>query len=127
MKKFLLIFFVIFSELSFSQSIESLEKYFIYFNDKGIKFSQSLSKNSLGFAEAEKLLSERAINRRIKNSGVENFITFEDVPVYQPYVDSLIKKNVQIIWKLKWLNAVSCFLSYSQLVELKKYDFIKSI
>ena len=127
MKKYLLIFLVVFSTLNFSQSSENLEKYFIYFTNKGIKLNKSLSKNSLEFAEAEKLLSEKAIKRRIKNSGDENYITFEDIPVYQPYVDSLIKKNVQIIWKLKWLNAVSCFLNYSQLVELKKYDFIKSI
>jgi hypothetical protein len=127
MKKFLLIFFVIFSDLSFSQSTENLEKYFIYFNDKGIKSSQSLSKDSDEFAQAEKLLSERAIKRRIKNSGDEKYISFEDIPVYQPYVDSLINKNVQIIWKLKWLNAVSCFLNYSQIAELKKFDFIKSI
>lgn len=127
MKYFVIIFFLIFFYSAFAQSSFN-NKYFIYFLDKGIKAEQQLNKNSSFYIQAEKMLSNRAIERRRKNINTgENIITFEDIPIYQPYIDSLLKDSVKIVWKLKWLNAVSCYLNESQINKIKKYGFVKSI
>ncbi len=119
--KFTLLFLLIFSAQIFSQ-----EKYFIYFTDKGNENSNSLNKNSAAFTEAVKNLSQKSIERRIKNMG-EDFIKYDDLPIYQNYLDELEKLNIQIIRKLNWFNSVSVFLTPEQFETVKTFPFVKSI
>ncbi|MDP2366357.1 MAG: hypothetical protein Q8M94_21600, partial [Ignavibacteria bacterium] len=119
--KYLIIFIIALSSLIFSQ-----EKYFIYFNDKGNENSNSLNKTSKAYIEAVKNLSQKSIERRIKNMG-EDFITFEDLPIYQNYIDELEKLNIQIIRRLNWFNSVSAYLTLDQIEIVKTLPFIKSI
>lgn len=100
-------------------------KYFIYFTDKGIT-PQLLSKSSALYNAAEKLFSKESIERRKQVMG-ENYITYEDLPVNKNYVTALEKFDVKIIHELKWINAVSCYLSENQLNEIRKLSFVKDI
>lgn len=124
MKIFLLIFF--FSISISAQNQNSLKKYFVYFKDKGITSEMKLQKNDFLFINAEKSLSQRAIQRRKKVLGDE-YISYDDIDVYQPYVDSLVIAGAEIIWKLKWFNSVSCYLNDSKLDFISRFSFIKSI
>jgi serine protease AprX len=115
----LLILFI--TVVSFSQT-----KYMVYFKDKGLSTSTSLMKSSLVYEKAVKELSPRAIERRKKVMG-ENYITSEDLPVNEDYIAQIESLGINIINKLKWFNAVSCYLSDEQLLKIQNYSFVQKI
>ena len=119
--KYLIILIITLSSQIFSQ-----EKYFIYFIDKGNEQSNLLNKTSNAYLEAVQNLSQKAIERRIKNMG-EDFITYDDLPIYKNYLDELEKLNIQIVRKLTWFNSVSAFLTSEQFDILRELPFVKSI
>ncbi len=120
MKKYILIFITLPLFISLSQT-----KYLIYFKDKGNTETEKIEKSSLQYKTALGYLTEKSIERRIKNMGEENFITFEDLPIYDEYVNELELLNIKIENKLKWFNAVSAYLTAEQLQMVEKMDFIK--
>ena len=122
MKKYLLIFIALPLFFSYSQT-----KYFIYFNDKGITETERIEKSSPQYKTALSLLTDKSIERRIKNMGEENFITFEDLPIYEEYLNELELLNIKIQNELKWFNAVSAYLTAEQLQLVEKMDFVKEI
>ena len=119
MKKifFLLLIFLL-TDAFFSQS-----KYFIYFKDKG---GEKLEKNSQQYYEVMNTLSPRSIERRKKHLG-EDIISIEDLPVNHNYIQVLEAKGCKIIHELKWLNAVSCYLTDLQKNEIVNLNFVKSV
>ncbi len=120
MKKYILIFITLPLFLSYSQT-----KYLIYFKDKGITETEQINKSSLQYKTALSYLTDKSIERRIKNMGEENSITFEDLPIFEQYVNELELLNIKIENKLKWFNAVSALLTAEQLQLVEKMDFIK--
>jgi hypothetical protein len=110
-----------------TNSLTAQNKYFIYFKDKGIPKDQTLLKSSQQFIQAEKLLSERSIERRKKSMGEDNYITYEDIPLYQNYVNDVENLGIKIIRKLKWFNAVTANLSDEQLRQIKNLDFVVNV
>lgn len=123
MKSFLSIIFI----LAMFSSLMGQTKYFIFFTDKNIDNSVLLKKNSSLFVEAEKNLSSKALERRKKVMGEDNYITYEDLPLSSDYIQSIEKLGIKIIHKLKWFNAVSCYLTDEQLYKVKNLPFVKSI
>ncbi|MCU7491623.1 MAG: S8 family peptidase [Bacteroidota bacterium] len=122
-KKLLLLFaFFLFSGLSFAQT-----KYLIYFKDKGVKPSLSLSKSSSLFNSAENLLSPRAVERRKKVMGESSYITYEDLPVKDDYIRSLEGLGVKINNVLRWFNAVSAFLTPEELKSVLSLPFVEKL
>lgn len=119
MKKFLVLLVVICTGLSFSQT-----KYLIYFKDKGIQPGERLAKSSAEFNDALNLLSEKSIQRRIKNMGEDNFITYEDVPLKSEYILELESLGIKIENRLKWFNAVSAYLTPNQLERINQLEFV---
>lgn len=116
----ILILTFVFSSSPFFQT-----KYLIYFADKGNEANR-LNKSSSVYQEAEKLLTQQSIERRKQVMG-ENYITFEDLPVNDEYVKSIESIGVKVINKLKWFNAVSCYLSDEQLEQIRKFPFVKNV
>jgi len=108
-------------------SIFAQQKYLVYFKDKGIATQTSLQKTSQAYTEAVQSLSERSIQRRIKHRGAENFITFEDVPLYQPYITELENSGAKIWNKLKWFNAVSLFADNDQIAKISSFPFVAKV
>ena len=119
--KYILIFLILLTPLVFPQ-----EKYFIYFTDKGKENSNSLNKNSSAYIQAVKELSPKAIERRIKNLG-NDFITYDDLPIYKNYIYELENLGVQIIRKLSWFNSVSANLTADQIEIVKTLPFVNSV
>ncbi|MCK9424666.1 MAG: S8 family peptidase [Ignavibacteriaceae bacterium] len=108
-------------------SMLAQQKYLVYFKDKGITKQTSLQKTSQAYADAVQSLSERSIQRRIKHRGEENFITFEDVPLYQPYLTELENSGVKIWNKLKWFNAVSVYADEVQIAKISSFPFVEKV
>ncbi|MDP1994730.1 MAG: S8 family serine peptidase, partial [Ignavibacteria bacterium] len=108
-------------------SIYAQQKYMVYFKDKGITKENSLLKTSRAYTEAVHSLSERSIQRRIKHRGTDNFVTFEDVPLYQPYLEKVETTGAKIWNKLKWFNAVSLYADKEQIAKISSLPFIEKV
>src|SRR4030042_210958 len=102
-------------------------RYFVYFKDKEINSTEHLNKSSEAFTIARNTLSQRCIERRIKNMGEDNYITYEDYPVSSEYIYELEKLGIKIFRKLKWFNAVSCYISDEQMGILGGLPFVGKI
>lgn len=120
--RYLLLFSLIFLLVinSYPQS-----KYFVYFKDKGIEANR-LNKSSAIYQSAEKLLTQESIERRKQVMG-DDYITFEDLPVNENYVASIESAGIKVINKLKWFNAVTCYMTDEQFNHIKSFPFVKSI
>ena len=103
------------------------QKYYIYFKDKGIQSGQSLNKFSTDYQQVKESLSERSIKRRIKTMGESEFITYEDLPIRQDYIDSLIFFGIEIENKLSWFNSVTAYLDNSQKSSVLNLSFVDRI
>ena len=98
----------------------------IYFKDKGINPSQTLSKSSALYKGALSNLTERAIERRKKLLGDE-IISYEDLPIRNKYIDILNLLGVKIVHKLTWFNAVSAYIDDSQLTTIRELPFVVKV
>ncbi len=111
----------------FSTLITAQDKYFIYFKDKGPENSfNQLNKNSAGYKEALNSLTEKAVERRIKNMG-EEYITFEDLKIFTDYKSEIENLGVKIIRELNWFNSVSAYLNSYQIELIKQLPYVKSV
>ncbi|MDZ7626320.1 MAG: S8 family peptidase [Ignavibacteriaceae bacterium] len=111
-----------FTSISFSQS-----KYFIYFKDKGVESSEKLEKTSPVYNSALSLLSQKSIERRIKNLGDDNIITYEDLPLMNDYILQLEQIGIKIENKLRWFNAVTAYLSDEEKNHAASLTFVEKI
>ena len=119
--KILLLLVLSFCTMSFTQT-----KYFIYFKDKGIPVAQSLNKAALYYKDALKTLAPAAIERRKKTLG-EDFLDYDDIQVYNSYIQLLEAKGIIIVNKLSWFNSVSAYLTSDKKKELASLPFVKEI
>ncbi|MCF8431476.1 MAG: hypothetical protein K9G34_05980, partial [Melioribacteraceae bacterium] len=113
--------------LFFSPSLFAQSKYLIFFADKGVSESQSLEKSSSIYQMAFESLSKESIDRRKKVLGEDNFILYEDLPINKKYVDNISSLGIEVIYELKWFNAISAFLTDENIQQLSSFSFIKKI
>lgn len=116
------IFFVIF----LCVMVQAQDKYFIYFINKDISPGTGLNKTDKLYSDAIADLTEKAIERRIKNMG-DDFITYEDIPINRDYISEIASYGIQIIHELKWFNSVSVRLNQEQIELVKNLDFVDRI
>ena len=98
----------------------------IYFKDKGEESKTSLKKSSVLYQETMNNLSTKAVERRKKIMG-EDYITYDDLPIYKKYIDKIEELGIPISNKLRWFNAVSCYLNPDQLNKVKQLSFIQKV
>ena len=121
MKKIILVIMFLGISVSFAQT-----KYLVYFTDKAVDDVSSLSKSSNLYQSALNKLTDRAIERRRKNLG-DDFITVEDIPIKQQYLQQIRSLGIKIINELTWFNAVSAYLTDEELNSTKTFDFVEKI
>jgi subtilisin family serine protease len=102
---------------------DSLSSFWILFKDKGAieqgTYEKILQENIFHFPD-------RAIQRRsLRGSGVLS--DFSDLPVYQPYVDSLKSTGVKIKTVSRWLNAVSVLATVRDIERIAEFGFVQKI
>lgn len=122
MKKVFLIALIFLTSNTFAQS-----KYFIYFKDKGIKKGTALEKGSDLYELALETLSVKSIDRRIKNMGNDEIVTYEDLPLNEDYVTRVETLGIKIENRLSWFNAVTAYLISEQIEKLKSLNFVTAI
>ena len=90
------VIFLGFIFLVFSFKAKSQEYYWVAFTDK--------NQTSFSLNEPEKYLSERAIQRRIRqNIPIDSL----DLPVNQTYVQQIIGMGAELVHTSKWLNGIT--------------------
>ncbi len=122
MKNYIFWIFIVITSIGLAQ-----EKYFIYFKDKGVEPTVKLEKSSPVYNSALSLLSPKSIERRIKNLGEDNFITYEDLPLVNDYVFQLEQNGIKIENKLRWFNAVTSYLLEEEKDRVAAFSFVEKI
>lgn len=103
-------------------------RYWIYFKDKGIyKEDDNLGVNSEGYSKALSGISEKALKRRAKVLPSNRIVSFQDLPVYESYVDQITQLGVRINAVSKWFNAVSVNALTKDLTQIASLGFVKRI
>ncbi len=103
------------------------DKYFIYFKDKGTENKSRVTLSKASVEKAKSLLSEKALERRIRRNGFRNAVNYDDYPVSTVYINKIEAAGIKIENTLKWFNSVSAYLSEKQIELLKSYSFIEKI
>ena len=95
-------------------------KVWIYFKDKGLDIKAKLQK-------PVDLISERAIQRRLKVLNREELISNMDLPVAENYIQTILPYVKKIRAKSKWLNAVSVEIDSVNLSKIETFEFVDKI
>jgi hypothetical protein len=74
----------------------------VYFTDKGFRTESEYNKIIIDF---QPQLSDDAVQRRLNYTG--QVFDFDDLPVYQPYLDEIIRLGGKLRTTSRWLNAAS--------------------
>jgi serine protease AprX len=108
-------FFLFFSRYANAQEKLAPNVYMIRFTDK--------NQNSYQLTQSDKFLSQRALQRRLRQS---ISLQENDLPVSNVYVDSLKKMGVDVFISSKWLNAVCVRLTDTSVFsKLRLLSFVK--
>jgi subtilisin family serine protease len=114
MKKNILIvlgFFIGIVQFSFAQQSS---KYWITFKEK----------DTTGYHYTKQLSPQAIYNRQLLNIPLYQY---SDVPVNQSYIQELSFRNISIVCKSKWLNAVTARLTAEQVNQVKQLPFVQSV
>lgn len=117
---------------SFNGNVFSQEKadtkYFVIFKDKGeFKPEDKIIPGDNAYETGKSILSERALNRRLKVLSEEELISFMDLPLDKSYVDGVKNSGVEIIAVSRWLNGVSAYLTSAQVKGLKDLEYVSQV
>jgi len=93
---------------------------YVTFIDKG-------NTKKLRMLDANSLISQRSINRRLKTRGVNNIVDENDLPLEHSYVEVIANNVVKVRHELKWFNALSVIATKKQLDVIKNFPFVREI
>lgn len=110
-------FFVLFAVVGFCFESFTQDYFWVAFSDK--------NNSDYSLNQPEEFLSERAIQRRIKQNILIDSL---DLPVNQNYIDSVLSLGVEFVHASKWLNGITV---KSQLENFKnqvsQFHFVDSV
>ncbi|MGB2805812.1 MAG: S8 family serine peptidase [Candidatus Zixiibacteriota bacterium] len=112
----------------FSPHLSKLEpqekvKVWVFFTDKGFVDVESYRS---AVTQAENALTTRAARRRAKTMK-QSLVDFRDLQVNQAYIDRIMDFEAQFRHRSRWLNAASFEIPVSDLDEISKLSFVRSI
>ncbi|MFP4544983.1 MAG: S8 family serine peptidase [Candidatus Kapaibacterium sp.] len=82
-------------------NIASADNYRVFFKDKG---PEAFVPGSALYESTFEIISKRSLERRAKILTSDSLISYEDAPLYKPYLDSLTALGTDIKLKLRWKN-----------------------
>lgn len=126
----------VFSIQSFAQN-----KYWVFFKDKpnaevvsGIPKSSTNPSSEVATGEQVEtaanfliesgILTQRAVNRRLKTLSRSSVVSISDFPVYQPYLDSLKSIGLTVDGTSRWFNAAVVVADAVHLVDVERFPFV---
>jgi len=105
---------------NFNYTVDGRAIAWIYFTDKGP--DTELNK----FATAD-LISERALERRMRIRSLDNVIDQTDLPLHESYRQGIEQLVSKLRTESRWLNAVSVEVDLDQIVRLEELDFVSKV
>jgi len=105
-----------------TNSDQETKKVWIFFKDKG--FNDQINHEHSLKAMAVKL-TPRSLERRKKVLKGDNLFTFEDIPVFEDYVEQVKQIGVKIRTRSRWLNAISIEANSEQIEKIRDLSFVK--
>jgi serine protease AprX len=123
---FVLFLFALNISLYSQDSVDT--KYWIIFTDKGeFKPTDEVNPGSKAYKKGKELLTERAIERRLKVLPEDKLIDFGDLPMNNTYISQIEKLGINILAKSRWFNGVSAYMTKDQMGKVKKLDCVAYI
>jgi len=109
---------------------ENTRKYWVFFKDKG-----SLVTDRDAWRQASENITERAKRRRAKQRPSQPgdqpsdwFLIEEgDLPLFQPYIDSIVHRGGILHRQSRWLNAASFYLTPQQKRIVENFTFVNNL
>ena len=125
MNKILLIILLTFSSVNIFSQETADTKYWIIFNDKGdFKSDIVITPGSKAYDAGMELLTERAVQRRLKVLSEENLIDYADLPVENSYIQEIKNNGIEVIAVSRWLNGISAYMTEAEVKKIKGLDFV---
>ena len=109
------LFFLSIYLFSFPLKAQDLNKYRIYFTDKG----SNITFDPFAYFDA------KALERRVR-LGLP-LAEFSDYPVNEAYLNSLAQMGIQIKQRSRWLNAATVWASDAQIEHVKQLEYVAEI
>lgn len=95
----------------------------IYFKDKGAVSEKTFAKSTGAFTAALNSISPRSIERR-KKDPTRPVVDYTDMPLNEEYVRELEALGYKVVYRLKWLNAVSVIAPAAGTNNLQSLPFV---
>jgi serine protease AprX len=128
----------------FSATSSAQSRYWIFFKDKPNaeifpSFSKDLSGQEATASSGQQIksvenylvengvLTQRAIDRRLKVLPPSSVVSVSDFPVYPPYLDSLQSISLTVTGTSRWFNAAVVNADSTRLVQAEKFPFVLAI
>ena len=92
----------------------------IYFKDKDSDTNHKLLKPT-------DLISERAVQRRLKVIRRDELISDKDLPVSEAYIEAISPYIKKIRAKSKWLNAISVEIDSANIAKIEAFEFVNNV
>ncbi|MBL8879735.1 MAG: hypothetical protein JNG88_11505, partial [Phycisphaerales bacterium] len=99
-------------------------KYWVYFCDKGASSSRQLA---AAIAALEQSYSPRAVQRRQLRRTASGLFDVRDLPVNSDYMAAIEAQGAAIHVQSRWLNAVSAYLTPSELAAVRCLPFVARV
>ena len=126
-KLFAILFLLSFTVTAYSQE-KADTKYFIIFRDKGeFKPEAKIVPGDNAYETGKSILSERAINRRLKVLDENELISFSDLPLEESYVSGIKNSGIEIIAVSRWMNGVSAYLTEKQVKQIEELEYVDKV
>jgi serine protease AprX len=130
--KRIFLFFVILIMMNISTCVmvfsQQRATYRVFFQDKGI---QVFSPGTPLYEKVKSELSPNTLLRRrsVATTDTSELLQVSDIPIYQPYLDSLIKTipDMKIHTKVRWFNYVVIETDTQLVNSLTKLSFVKAV
>jgi serine protease AprX len=97
-------------------------KIWVYFTDKGVTSDQAFQQKA---QLVQNTMTPKALARRAKNGA--QAVRFNDLPVYNNYIEQIEGYGLKLRRVSKWLNAASFETSIDKIDLIKNLTFIKKI
>ncbi len=110
--------------LIISSQIATSEKYRIFFKDKG---GEEFTVGSKLYEKTIHSISPRSLERRKKTLSPDSIVKFEDIPIFENYIQELQRLGVSIILRLKWLNYLVVEMDSNLLQKVSGLSFVRKI
>jgi serine protease AprX len=118
----ILLSFILFSYSFTDAQSDSTRKYWVFFKNRG-----TLITDDNVWRRAAERISTRAIHRRAKHLKTSPLIQKEDLPVFQPYIEEIIRRGGILHQQSRWLNAASFFLPPDLKHDIENLSFVNEV